>query len=103
MGHRRGHSRWRGLAPRRDRHPWGSHSTALAVRQPAILCRVAHRRRGRASALRPLGILASQPFSLLQPRNGALSMNDINQSILTLILLVPIAGAVLIAVLPDRG
>jgi NADH-quinone oxidoreductase subunit M len=30
-------------------------------------------------------------------------MNDINQSILTLILLVPIAGAVLIAILPDRG
>ena len=30
-------------------------------------------------------------------------MNDLNQSILTLILLVPIAGAILIAVLPDRG
>lgn len=29
-------------------------------------------------------------------------MNDLNQSILTLILLVPIAGAILIAVLPDR-
>jgi NADH-quinone oxidoreductase subunit M len=30
-------------------------------------------------------------------------MSDLNQSILTLILLVPIAGAVLIALLPDRG
>ena len=30
-------------------------------------------------------------------------MNAINQSILTLILLVPLAGAVLVAVLPDRG
>ncbi len=30
-------------------------------------------------------------------------MTDLNQSILTLILLVPIAGAVLIALLPDRG
>ena len=30
-------------------------------------------------------------------------MNDLNQSILTLILLVPIAGAILIAILPDRG
>lgn len=30
-------------------------------------------------------------------------MNELNQSILTLILLVPIAGAVLIALLPDRG
>ena len=30
-------------------------------------------------------------------------MSDLNQSILTLILLVPIAGAILIALLPDRG
>ncbi len=30
-------------------------------------------------------------------------MNELNQSILTLILLVPIAGAILIAILPDRG
>lgn len=30
-------------------------------------------------------------------------MSELNQSILTLILLVPIAGAVLIALLPDRG
>jgi NADH-quinone oxidoreductase subunit M len=30
-------------------------------------------------------------------------VNDINTSILTLILLVPIAGAILIAILPDRG
>lgn len=30
-------------------------------------------------------------------------MNDLNQSILTLILLVPIAGAILVALLPDRG
>ncbi len=30
-------------------------------------------------------------------------MTELNQSILTLILLVPIAGAVLIALLPDRG
>ncbi len=30
-------------------------------------------------------------------------MNDLNQSILTLILLVPLAGAILIAILPDRG
>ena len=30
-------------------------------------------------------------------------MNDLNHSILTLILLVPLAGAVLIALLPDRG
>jgi NADH-quinone oxidoreductase subunit M len=30
-------------------------------------------------------------------------MNELNQSILTLILLVPLAGAVLIALLPDRG
>jgi NADH-quinone oxidoreductase subunit M len=32
-----------------------------------------------------------------------MSMNDLNQSILTLILLVPLGGAILIAVLPDRG
>lgn len=32
-----------------------------------------------------------------------MSMNDLNESILTLILLVPIAGAILIALLPDRG
>src|SRR5947209_2083044 len=32
-----------------------------------------------------------------------MSMNDLNESILTLILLVPIAGAIFIAVLPDRG
>ena len=30
-------------------------------------------------------------------------METINQSILTLILLVPLAGAVLVALLPDRG
>ncbi len=30
-------------------------------------------------------------------------MNTINQSILTLILLAPLAGAILVAVLPDRG
>ena len=30
-------------------------------------------------------------------------MDDINGSILSLILLVPIAGALLIAILPDRG
>jgi len=30
-------------------------------------------------------------------------MNDINQSILTLILLAPLAGAILVALLPDRG
>jgi hypothetical protein len=29
-------------------------------------------------------------------------MNEINQSILTLILLVPLAGAVLVALVPDR-
>jgi NADH-quinone oxidoreductase subunit M len=33
----------------------------------------------------------------------ALSMNAINQSILTLILLVPLAGAVLVALVPDRA
>jgi NADH-quinone oxidoreductase subunit M len=32
-----------------------------------------------------------------------MSMNDLNESILTLILLVPLAGAILIAILPDRG
>src|SRR6201996_3504075 len=32
-----------------------------------------------------------------------MSMNELNDSILTLILLVPIAGAILIAILPDRG
>ena len=32
-----------------------------------------------------------------------MSMNDLSQFILTLILLVPIAGAILIALLPDRG
>ncbi len=32
-----------------------------------------------------------------------MSMNDLNDSILTLILLVPIAGAILVALLPDRG
>ncbi len=32
-----------------------------------------------------------------------MSMNELNASILTLILLVPIVGAVLIAILPDRG
>jgi NADH-quinone oxidoreductase subunit M len=32
-----------------------------------------------------------------------MSMNELNESILTLILLVPIAGAILIAILPDRG
>ena len=30
-------------------------------------------------------------------------MDAINQSILTLILLAPLAGAILVAVLPDRG
>ena len=35
--------------------------------------------------------------------SGALRMTAINQSILTLILLVPLAGAVLVALLPDRG
>ena len=30
-------------------------------------------------------------------------MNAINQSILTLILLLPLAGAVLVALVPDRG
>ena len=34
---------------------------------------------------------------------GALRMNAIDQSILTLILLVPLAGAVLVALAPDRG
>ena len=32
-----------------------------------------------------------------------MSMNELNESILTFILLVPIAGAILIALLPDRG
>jgi len=32
-----------------------------------------------------------------------MSMNDLNESILSLILLAPIAGAILIAILPDRG
>jgi NADH-quinone oxidoreductase subunit M len=32
-----------------------------------------------------------------------MSMNDLTENILTLILLVPIAGAILIAILPDRG
>ena len=32
-----------------------------------------------------------------------MSMNELNESILTLILLAPIAGAILIAILPDRG
>jgi len=34
---------------------------------------------------------------------GALRMNAINQSILTLILLVPLAGAILVALVPDRA
>ena len=34
---------------------------------------------------------------------GALRMGEMNNSILTLILLAPLAGAVLVALLPDRA
>src|SRR4051794_4040244 len=36
-------------------------------------------------------------------RSGTMSMTDLNENILTLILLAPLAGAILIAILPDRG
>ena len=83
----------------------GRDFAALAVGQSALVCGVAGGwRRGAAAVCRDsLDSGAGQSIGNSSRRGGALENERINKSILTLILLVPLAGAVLVALVPDRG
>src|SRR5271169_2961774 len=98
MGRRRCHSRRPGLAARRGRDVFGSDPAALAVGQSAILRRVACCRCGGLVVVcaRSVEFRLAGVRGLHLESGEALSMNAINQSILTWILLVPLAGAVLV-------
>src|SRR6185437_960516 len=91
------------MASCRRRDHERSHPAAMAIREHPFLCRMARRRGRRGAALHRCflgrGLLTVR---IAHHHGGVLSMDTINQSILTLILLVPLAGAVLVAVLPDR-
>src|SRR5690348_1382456 len=91
------------MASCRHRNHERSHPAAMAIREHPFLRRMA-RRGGRSRAALHCCFLGRGLLTVRIAHHvgGVLSMDTINQSILTLILLVPLAGAILVAVLPDR-
>ncbi len=92
---------WHGSSPASQCSP--APSATLAIRQSPLLCRVA----GPGAAAVLLFIMAptcsGRPEFVTFAGWGTEMMQAIDPMILTLILLVPLGGAVLVALMPDRA